>query len=246
MRLQDAHVLITGGTDGIGLALAVALQAQGARVSVCGRSAARKARATQVLGPAGGEVIACDVGHPLELERLLEQARAAHGPIDVLINNAALQRQMDLTTGRALHLIEEEVRVNLLGPMLLSAHALPELLSRDAAMIVQINSGLGRSPKAASPIYCATKAGLHSLSTTLRWQLEGSCVRLLEVFLPLVDTEMTRGRGKGKLRPEDVAAQIVTSMARDAQDELYIGKVQLLRLLLRLSPSLTARLTRRM
>lgn len=246
MRLQDAHVLITGGTDGVGLALALALQAQGARVTVCGRSAARLACAKAALAPAGGAVIACDIGHRLELERLLEQANKAHGPIDVLINNAAIQRQMDLTSGAQAAHIEEEVRINLLAPMLLSAWALPELLTRDEAMLIQINSGLGRSPKAASPIYCATKAGLHSLSTTLGWQLEGSRVRHLEVFLPLVDTQMTKGRGKGKLRPEDVAARIVAAMARGAQGELYIGKTRLLRLLLRLSPALTARLTRSM
>lgn len=242
MNLDAAHVLITGGTDGIGLALARHLVAGGARVTVCGRSEDRL-RAVRELEPSLCAV-RCDVSERSQHAHLLAQARNAHGPIDVLVNNAGVQHRMDFTIDEP-RAIDEEVATNLLAPLVLTDAVLPELLRRPRAAIVNVTSILALSPKASAPVYSATKSALRAFSRGLRWQLEGTRVRVLEIVPPLVDTAMTRGRGRGKLSPETVARAIARGIA-SGSEQVYIGKARLVRVLLACAPWLLARLTRRM
>ena len=118
---------------------------------------------------------------------------------------------------------------------------LDKLRERPAAFILNVNSGLGIVPKHESAVYCSTKAGLDNFSRGLRAQLEGTNVRVLQAFLPLVDTPMTAGRGDGKLNPERVAAQIIDGIEQDIADH-DIGKVRLLRAINRISPALSHRI----
>ncbi|MEM6990093.1 MAG: SDR family NAD(P)-dependent oxidoreductase, partial [Myxococcota bacterium] len=123
--------------------------------------------------------------------------------------------------------------------------ALPELIARPRAALVQVTSGLALSPKASAPVYCATKSGLRAFTRALRWQLARTNVCVLEVLPPLVDTAMTRGRGRGKMSPEDVAAEIVAALRR-GDTEAYLGKSKLLRWLSWIAPHLAAAITRPM
>lgn len=244
MNLAGAHVLVTGGTDGIGLALARQLLHEGARLTICGRSEARCESARVQLGPAV-HVVRHDVADFSGHAQLLAQARQAHGPIDVLVNNAAIQQPMNFTREAPARGIASEVAINLTAPMLLTEAVLPELLGRPRAAIVHVTSGLALSPKAGAPVYCATKSGLRTFARALRWQLEGTRVRVVEVLPPLVDTAMTRGRGRGKLSPDAVAREIVAAL-RTGKDEVFVGKTRLLRWLVALSPWLAGRISRRM
>ncbi|EDM76603.1 short-chain dehydrogenase/reductase SDR [Plesiocystis pacifica SIR-1] len=246
MKLDGLHVLITGGTAGIGLALAERLLREGARVSVCGRSEARAKAAAERLGPEAA-AMTCDLSDPAQHPRLLADAAAANGPIDVLVNNAGVQQRMDFTDPQQRRAIADEVTINLTAPMLLTEALLPQLRGRPNAAIVQVTSGLALSPKASAPVYCATKAGLRAFTRTLRWQLADAApgVRVVEVLPPLVDTAMTRGRGRGKLSPAAVAEAIVRGL-RAERSEIHVGKSTLLRALVRLSPWLASLVTRRM
>lgn len=232
MQLHDKHVLITGGSAGIGLALARALIDAGARVTICGRSAPRLERACSLLGPSA-HAVPCDLADLDQHQRLLDAAVCTHGPLDVLVNNAGSQQLMDFRREGQERPIAEELLLNLTAPVRLTEAALPMLRRRPEAAVVQITSGLALSPKASAPVYCAAKAGLRSFTRALRWQLSGGGVRVVEVLPPLVDTAMTAGRGRGKISPEAAAA------------EIFVGKAKLLRLITRLAPRLGERITRR-
>jgi short-subunit dehydrogenase involved in D-alanine esterification of teichoic acids len=113
---------------------------------------------------------------------------------------------------------------------------------REAA-IVNVSSGLALAPKASAPTYCASKAGLHSYTKALRYQLETSGVRVFETLPPLVDTDMTRGRGTGKISADELAREFWSDW-RANRYEMRIGKTKLLALVQRLAPALADRIMR--
>lgn len=235
--MQTAHntVLITGGTSGIGLALAQRFLDADNTVIVTGRDASKLAAVRATL-PAL-ETVQADMTDP----RALMALATSYPAVNVLVNNAAVQHNYvlaDPAVGVAL--IESELRTNLLGPLVLIKLMLPQLLAQPAAAIVNVTSGLALVPKQSAPVYCASKAGLHSFTKALRWQLESSNVRVFEVIPPLVDTPMTEGRGQGKLAPEAVAAAFWRDFARDRY-EMPIGRTRLLMLLQRLLPGVAER-----
>lgn len=112
-------------------------------------------------------------------------------------------------------------------------------------MIVNVTSGLALAPKQSAPVYCAAKAGLRSFTKALRYQSEARAPRLrvVEALPPLVDTEMTRGRGRGKISAEACAAEIVSGM-EVGRNSIYVGRAKLLRTIQGLSPSLADRIMR--
>lgn len=232
MDLSGKRVFITGGSDGIGRALALELTAHGAHVGVCGRQRREL--------PPSVRFIACDLTQAQERVRLSEQLAAEPGGLDVLVNNAGIQRALDFRGQVAWEDVESELAINLLAPLHLTTLLLPLLKARPEAVLVNVTSGLALTPKASAPVYCASKAALRSFSQALRYQLEGSSVRVLEVLPPLVDTAMTRGRGQGKASPEQVA-QAIRSALRTQREELLVGKTRLLWTLYRMSPALAAR-----
>ena len=114
---------------------------------------------------------------------------------------------------------------------------LPLLLNNPKASILNVNSGLALTPKTSSAIYCATKGALNIFTQALRYQLQKSNISVHQVFLELVDTKMSKGRGKNKILPENAAKQIIYGLEHNILDH-DIGKVKLLRFLLRFFPSL--------
>ncbi|XXF78637.1 SDR family NAD(P)-dependent oxidoreductase [Myxococcaceae bacterium GXIMD 01537] len=241
MDIGGKRVLITGGTGGIGGALARAMREKGARVAVTGRDAGRLRR----LADDGFEVFEAALDAPGGPERLVERVLSA-GPVDILVNNAAVQALMDFRAedvAGQLASIDRELELNLRAPLRLTRLLLPSLLQRPSAAVVNVTSGLALVPKQSSPVYCATKAALRSFSTSLRWQLEGTRVQVFEALPPLVDTEMTRGRGTRKLSPERCAAELLDGLLKD-RHPLYIGKTGLLALLARWTPGVAERIMR--
>ncbi len=103
---------------------------------------------------------------------------------------------------------------------------LPNLLQPNPSLIVNINSGLALVPKTSSAVYCATKAALNILSQSLAHQFEDTSIDVKQVFLPLVDTAMTTGRGKAKLSAEQAAADIICGL-HSTGPNIDIGKMKL-------------------
>ena len=132
--------------------------------------------------------------------------------------------------------------MNIEAVVAISAAAVPLLRSQRSGAIVNISSGLANAPKKSAPVYCASEAAVRIFTRALRYQCEdqASHVRVVDAVLPLVDTDMTRGRGRGKIAPEAAAAAIIEGLRRD-RVEIHVGKSALLRRLMRLAPSLAYR-----
>lgn len=243
MRMIGNAVLITGGATGIGLALARALVERGNDVVICGR---RRERVDAALAAVHGlRGMACDIARDDDITSLLDFTKRTCGRIDILINNAAVQMQTDIMSGaQGFRALDEEVRINLVAPAKLSMAALPFLLTRPAALIVNLCSLLAIMPKPNALGYCASKAGLHGFSRALRLQLRGTPVRVVVLFPPLVDTPMTAGRGHNKMSAEDFATAALGQLEA-GHDEVRIGQAATILALHSISPALAGWWTRR-
>ena len=243
MKNSGNTILITGGNSGIGLALARKLSEMGNTIVVVGRSQEKLEKARGTVP--GLRTIQCDLSARNQLDELVLQVEQAFPSLNILINNAGIQ--YNYAWQEEPHLIDKisgEFHVNLLAPALLSAQLLPILARQEHAAIVNVTSTLAWVPKESAPVYCAGKAALHSLTKSLRWQLEGTSVRVAEVVPPLVDTAMTSGRGKGKIQPEELA-EVFAERFFKGDELITAGKTRLLMLINRLAPALAEKIMRK-
>ncbi len=235
-------VLITGGTSGIGLALADAFIEQGADVAVCGRSPAAlasfSAKHPQALA------IQADVSVGEARIALLKAVAERFGRLDILINNAGTFVQRDFTTGAdATHDLEQEVAINLTAPIQLTGEVLQRWPSPTA--IVFVTSGFALISPTRAPTYRAVKAGLHSFAEGLRRQLAAKGTHILELIPPTVDTQMNANSTGKKMAPAEVAAATLKALARRRPMALP-GDTKLLPLLLRIAPDTITRIVAKM
>jgi len=242
MILTDNTILITGGASGIGLALAEALLKEGNRVIVCGRNAARLQEAGQKLP--GLITVVCDVSREEDQDRLQKQLQEDYPTLNILINNAGIQRNYHLTDLQDYDgQIREEIAINFTAAVTLTSRLLPLLLRQERAAVVNVTSSLAIVPKQSAAVYCATKAALRSFTHSLRYQLEGTPCKVFEVVPPLVDTAMTQGRGSNKISPQQLASEVLEGLRAD-RSEILVGKSRLLFLLHRLLPAVVAKIMR--
>jgi uncharacterized oxidoreductase len=110
--------------------------------------------------------------------------------LDVLVNNAGIQRRVRLTEPGEWEAVREEIAINLEAPVHLSTLFIPHLLRQERPAIVNVTSGLAFAPMAGVPVYCATKAALHSFTLSLRQQLSGTPIEVVEIIPPAVDTDL--------------------------------------------------------
>jgi uncharacterized oxidoreductase len=225
MKISGNTVLITGGATGIGYALAEAFLEAGNEVIICGRRQGKLVEARKKHP--GLHIKKCDVTKGKDRKALLEYAKKNFKRLNIFINNAGIQRDIDFTRGaRELSSDESEIRVNLEAPIVLSALFIPFLMKKDNAYIINISSGLGFVPIASMPVYCATKAALHSFSLSLRHQLLKSGIKVIEVIPPAVDTDLNpRGRaGRGTRSFGVQAGEFVAAVMKElAEDRSEIG-----------------------
>ncbi len=235
MKLTGKTALITGGTDGIGLRLARQLQAKGAQVIVTGRTPARIGAARAE----GLDVIPAELTGPEGVDAVLAGLGARQ--IDILINNAGMGTDHDFREALPDPAADERILwLNIHAPIRLIVLLMPMLRARPEAMIVNVTSGLALAPSTASAIYCATKAAMRSYTQSLRAQMKGSRVHVIEALPPVVDTAMTAHMTKSKMTPEACAAQIIAAMERNAP-QVNVGMVKLLAAVHAISPALARR-----
>jgi uncharacterized oxidoreductase len=225
-------VLITGGATGIGYALAEEFLNVKSDVIVCGRRKNKLKRAKDQLPML--YTMQCDVAIESQRKNLLKWVTKRFPNLNVLVNNAGIQRQIDFTSPRAanaLRLKDDEVTINLASQIRLCAIFTPMLMKRERAVIMNISSGLAFVPIAAMPVYCATKAAIHSFTTSLRHQLRDTSVRVFEAAPPTTDTNLDAtfaGEQEHTYRgisPRDVAKAILVGMRAD-REEIIIGEAQ--------------------
>lgn len=235
MKLIDKNILITGATSGIGLKLVEKLY-QNNSIHIIARDK-NKILELQSRYP---DLIAyqANLNSVEQLQKAVEEMRANTTKLDVLINNAAVQYTPMLSSDDfVFESIEDEITTNFTAVCCLCYLLLPMLNQNHKAIILNVNSGLGFVPKASSAIYCATKGALDIFSQSLRHQFADTPLQVLQAFLPLVDTHMTKGRGSAKISVEEASERIIYGIEKTIIDH-DIGKVKLLRFIQRLSPSL--------
>lgn len=224
MELSGNTVLVTGGGSGIGLALASRLLAAGSRVIVCGRRP-EVLEAAAAAHP-GLMPRVCDVADERGRAELAAWVTAEHPELNVLVNNAGIQRRFHVAEAESWAVTRQEIAINLDAAVDLSLRLLPQLRTRTRAAIMNVTSGLSFSPIAAMPVYCATKAALHSFTLSLRHQLAGTAVRVVEIIPPAVDTDLG-GPGLHTFGvPLDAFADAVVARLAAGEDEIAYGTAE--------------------
>lgn len=187
MQISGNTMLITGGTSGIGRALAEAFHKEGNQVIIAGR---RKALLDEVTAANQGMRSAVlDVDDRASLQQFADEMQRDFPALNVVVHNAGIMRIEAITKGEVGD-AEAMIATNLLGPIRLNAVLLPGLLKQPKATIMTVTSGLAFIPLAPTPTYCATKAALHSYTESLRYQLKDTAVDVLELIPPYVQTEL--------------------------------------------------------
>lgn len=244
MKLTRRTVLITGGTSGIGLELARQLLLRGNTVLITGRDQG-KIDATLKALP-GVHVFRSDAGDPDSIRTLHTEVVAAFPALDTLVNNAGIMRNLNLNQDRDLLDVTHEVDINLSGPIRMIQQFLPHLKTRDRALIVNVSSGLAFIPLPISPIYSATKAALHSFTQSLRVQLHGSSVTIVELAPPGVDTPLFHGEFAEEMKGQkpmrvDVLVRKAIAAIEAGKLEIRPGLSNVLKLMSRVAPGFMLR-----
>jgi uncharacterized oxidoreductase len=202
MNLTGSTILITGGGSGIGRGLAEALHALGNHVIIAGRR--RQALDETTAANPGMNSLQLDIEDPAAIRAFAAAVTAAHPSLNVLINNAGIMRAEKLLD-QPEHLadVESIVTTNLLGPIRLTAALMPHFKQQRHATIINVSSGLAFMPLVLTPTYCATKAAIHSYTQSLRHQLRGSPIEVLELAPPYVATDLMGGGSDPRAMPLD-------------------------------------------
>jgi short-subunit dehydrogenase involved in D-alanine esterification of teichoic acids len=231
MKMTGNTILLTGGTSGIGLGLAVRLHEAGNKVIVAGR---RKKLLDDITAEHPGiDALVLDVADPDSIAQASETLAASHPDLNVLINNAGIMLKENVLDPTGLPVAEEHVTINLLGTIRMTYAFLPLLVGKDYAVVVNVTSALAFVPFPITPTYSATKAALHSFSQSLRVQLAsaGAGVQVIEVVPPSVRTTLLGQQDDDQAMPLDEFLTETLELLREKPDaeELVVERARFLR-----------------
>lgn len=238
MELSGHTILITGGSAGIGLAFARKFIELGNEVVVTGRRRSKLDEVKQ-LHPRL-HTIHSDVADPAAIAALAAEVKRRFPKLDVLMNNAGsfIMRNLGLPSGDLVELAAE-IETNINGTIRMTS-ALIDLIAANKGTIVNVSSALAYVPLTSAPIYSASKAAIHSYTTSLRFQLRDAGVRVVELMPPLVKTDMSAGMWDGdfKMISTDVLVAATLKALKNGELEIRVGQSSQLYWMSRIAPEM--------
>lgn len=217
MKLEGNTILLTGGSSGIGLALAARF-AKSNRVVVTGRRAAALEVVEKQIP--GVVTIVSDAGDAADRERLAHEVLDRFPDLNVLVNNAGIQQQMNLAEADGWPSAHAEIAINLEGPIHLAALFTKHLATKANAAILNVSSGLAFVPLARVPVYSATKAALHSYTLSLRHQLAPTGIEVIEIIPPAVRSNLGGSHDFG-VATDEYADSVMAQLAEGRAELTY-------------------------
>ena len=189
MKLSGNKILITGGATGIGSGLMQRFIQENNTVIICGRRESTLKEATQKFPTVITRV--CDLSLAGERENLFNWIAKEHNDLNVLVNNAGIQQWMSITHDDFFQRAKDEIAINIEAPL----HLISLFLDLNSLnTVINVTSGLAFAPLAKVPVYCASKAFLHSFSLSLRYMLRSKNIEVIELIPPALNTDLG---GKG-------------------------------------------------
>lgn len=233
MKISGNTILVTGGTSGIGRALAEALHAKSNKVIIAGR---RQALLDEVTGRNPGMTgIAVDLSDSAAIGEFADSVKSQFPTLNVLINNAGIAGMEDYTADSIdLTRAYSTIQTNITGVVQLSAALLPTLRAQSHSTLMVTTSGLAFVPYPPGPVYSATKAFMHNWLDALRVQLRKTSVEVLELAPPYVQTELGGPRQASDPRAmplEDYTKEVMQILENNTieKGEILVDRVRPLR-----------------
>ena len=233
--MKGKIILISGATSGIGYCLLKELHLQN-EIIVIGRDINKLKQIEKTYQNI--KTYQADLSSLSEVQTVCNTILKDYSTLDILINNAAVQYQANfLDKDFKVENINKEINTNFTSVCILIHKLLPLLKKSTSPSILNVNSGLAIVPKKSAAVYSATKAAIDSLSKTLRNQFEHTNILVQQIFFELVDTSMSKNRGKNKLSSSKAAREVISAIETKVLD-YDVGKVKLLRILNKIMPIL--------
>ena len=241
MKESQQIVLITGGSSGIGLALAKKFMANNNTVIITGRNLS-KLQAVQKDFPKI-QIFQSDVSNDADVRMLADEIQEKFGGIDILINNAGIMNLVDAgNENNDLQKQMQEIEINYNSPIRVLHYFLPQLKKSKSAVLVNVSSGLAYVPFAQAPTYSGTKSALHFWTKGIRPQLKPHNIKVVELLPPVVDTPLAQGADIAeddnlKPMPPEKLADIFWKDFIKGKEEITPGISKQLKLMSRLAPN---------
>ena len=212
MKTTGNTILITGGSAGIGLEIARLFVQHGNKVIITGRDAERLEKAKAELGNV--TAIQFDVTNAADVDALTKRIKTEFPELNILINNAGRALIHNLAESRSYDIAVDEMTTNYFSVLRLTDKLLPLLKEQNEAAVLNVSSVVAYVPTQLLPTYAASKAALHSYTTSLRLALTGTSVKVFELMPPLVNTELSREiGGENGIAPSVVAEGVLNALA---------------------------------
>jgi uncharacterized oxidoreductase len=240
MKMDSNTILITGGTSGIGFELAAQLLQLGNTVIITGRDQSKLDLAKKKLSNV--HTFQCDVSDAKAISALHEKVISQFPELNFLINNAGVMRKLNFHTKEIdREDISSEIEINLSGSIRMVNQFLSHLKTKKSAAIMNVSSALAFVPHPELPVYCATKAGIHSFTQSLRMQLKNTNIKVFELAPPAIQTpliEVFDGDEIKDLKPMDAGKMVRYAIKGLVKDrfEILPGQSSALKFMSRVAP----------
>jgi len=227
MKTTGNTIFITGGTSGIGRALAEAFHKLGNKVIIAGR---RKALLDEVAAATPGiEGVELDITDAADIDRVVAKLISDYPSLNVLVNNAGIMPFDDASTTIDDSVSNKIIDTNLLGPIRLTSALIEHLKKQPEATVIYNSSVLAYVPLATTAVYSATKAAIHSYALSQRFMLRDTNVAVQEIAPPWVDTDLIKKSGDPRAMPLDIFIEKTMAGLNTDNPEIYVSEIAALR-----------------